>query len=88
MAQNSMYSDKYRYIRHKQNTIKHLISNDVIFIDYVKSKKNIMKHHIKDLMRELMYGLSKGMGLKPLKMKAYYDGNLIYFNKDLKSRFK
>jgi hypothetical protein len=39
---------------------------------------------MKDLMRELMYGLSKGMGLKLLKMKAYYDGNLIYFNKDLK----
>jgi hypothetical protein len=34
-------------------------------------------------MRELMY-ISKGMGLKLLKMKAYYDGNLIYFNKGLK----
>jgi hypothetical protein len=84
MTQNSMYSDKSRYIHHKQNTIKHLISNGVIFIDYVKSKENIVEHHMKDLMRELMYGLSKGMGLKLLKMKAYYDGNLIYFNKDLK----
>jgi hypothetical protein len=84
MTQNNMYSDKSRYIHHKQNAIKHLISNGVIFIDYVKSKENIVEHHIKDLMRELMYGLSKGMSLKLLKMKAYYDGNLIYFNKDLK----
>lgn len=78
-----MYSYKSRYIHHKQNTIKHLISNGVIFIDYVKSKENIVEHHIKNLMRELMY-ISKGMGLKLLKMKAYYDGNLIYFNKGLK----
>jgi len=83
MTQNSMYSYKSRYIHHKQNTIKHLISNGVIFIDYVKSKENIVEHHIKNLMRELMY-ISKGMGLKLLKMKAYYDGNLIYFNKGLK----
>lgn len=41
MAQNNMYSDKSRYIQHKQNTIKYLISNGVIFIIYVKSKKNI-----------------------------------------------
>lgn len=50
-----MYSNKSRYIHHKQNTIKHLISNGVIFIDYVKSKENIVEHHTKDLMRELMY---------------------------------
>ena len=41
--------------------------NEVILIDYVKLKKNIMDSLIKGLLREFVYNSLKEMGLKPLK---------------------
>jgi hypothetical protein len=37
-----MYNRNFRHIHRRHNTIKHLLSNEVIFIDYVKSKDNIV----------------------------------------------
>lgn len=40
-AKNAVYNGKSRHIRRRHNTIKQLLSNGVITIDYVKSKDNI-----------------------------------------------
>ena len=74
-AQNVMYNGKFRHIRRRHNTIRQLISTGVISVDYVKSKDNIADPLTKRLNRELVEKSSRGMGLKPIKMKSQYDGN-------------
>ena len=74
-AQNVMYNGKSRHIRRRHNTIRQLISTGVISVDYVKSKDNIADPLTKGLNRELVEKSSRGMGLKPIKMKSQYDGN-------------
>ena len=64
---NSMYNGKSRHTRRRHNTIRQLLSTGVIFIDYVKSKDNIVDSLTKDLNRELVEKSSKGMILKPIK---------------------
>jgi hypothetical protein len=59
-----MYNGKFKHIHHRHNTVKHLLSNEIIFIDYIKSKENITDPLTKCLSRELVYSLSKGMSLK------------------------
>jgi hypothetical protein len=65
----------FRYIRYKHNNIKHLFLNEVIFIDYVKSKKNIVDLLTKILIEELVYSSSRRMIIKSVKEKEYQDGN-------------
>ena len=72
-AQNVMY--KSRHIRRRHNTIRQLISTGVISVDYVKSKDNIADPLTKGLNRELVEKSSRGMRIKPIKMKSQYDGN-------------
>jgi hypothetical protein len=59
-----MYNRKSRYIHRIYSTIKYLLSNEIIFIDYVKSKENIMDSLIKGLSRKLVYNFIKGNNLK------------------------
>lgn len=66
-AQNSMYNGKSRHIRRRHNTIKQLISNGIISINYVKSKENLADPLTKGLARDQVYHLSRGMGLKPIE---------------------
>jgi hypothetical protein len=75
MTQSNIYSDMSRHILLRYNTIKHFLLNNIIFIYYAKSKKNIMSPLTKDLSRELVYNSLRRMGLKPLKMKRCNDGN-------------
>ena len=66
-AQNRMYNGKSRHIRRRHNSIRQLLSNGVISIDYVKSKDNIGDPLTKGLNKELVEKSSKGIGLKPVK---------------------
>jgi len=50
-----MYNGKSRHINYKYNIVKYLPSNEIIFIDYVKSKKNIINLLTKGLSKELVY---------------------------------
>ena len=52
-AQNSMYNGKSRHICRRHNTIRQLLSTEVIPLDYVKSKNNIVDPLIKGLNKEL-----------------------------------
>jgi hypothetical protein len=65
-AQNNMYNGKSRHIRRRHNTIKQLISNGVISIDFVRSKENLADPLTKGLPRDQMSKLTLGMGLKPI----------------------
>jgi hypothetical protein len=49
-----MYNGKSKYINHKHDTIKHLLLNGVISIDYVKLKESITDLLTKGLSRELI----------------------------------
>ena len=62
-----MYNDKSRHIRRRHNTIRQLLSTVIIFIDYVKSKDNIMDPLTEGLNRELVEKSLRGIGLKPIK---------------------
>jgi len=64
-----MYNDKSRQMHCRHNIVKHFLSNESIFIDYVNSKKNVTNPLTKGLSREFVYNSSIGMYLKPLKIK-------------------
>jgi len=76
-AQSNIYNCKFRHIRHIYNTVKDLITNEIISIDYIKSKENIVDSINKDLSRELLYNSLRKMSLKPLKMKDCNDDNHV-----------
>ena len=65
-AKNVMYNGKSRHIRRRHNTVRQLLLNEIISIDYVKSKENIADPLTKGIPRELIENLSKGMGLRPI----------------------
>jgi hypothetical protein len=50
VSNKKMHNDKSRH-----NTIKHFLLNEIISINYVKSKQNIVDSLTKNLLRELMY---------------------------------
>ena len=62
-----VYNGKSRHIRRRHNTLKKLLSNGIISIDYVKSKENIADPLTKGLPRERLLFTSRGMGLKPIQ---------------------
>ena len=66
-APSNMNNGKSRYISRRHNTIRQLLSIEIIFVDYVKSKDNIADPLTKWLNRELVEKSSKGMRLKSIK---------------------
>ena len=62
-----MYNGKPRHICCRHNTIRKLLSIEVITLDYVKSKDNIADLLTKGLNRELVEKSLRGMELKPIK---------------------
>ena len=66
-VQSNMYNGKSRHIRRRHNTIRQLLSIEIISIDYMKSKDNITNPLTKGLNRELVEKWSKGMRLKLIK---------------------
>ena len=41
VAHNSVYSGKKRHIRIRHSTVKQLLKHGVIFLEYIKSEKNV-----------------------------------------------
>ncbi|CAL9011582.1 unnamed protein product [Prunus brigantina] len=66
-AKSGVYNGKSRHIRRRHNTIRQLLSNGIISIDYVKSKENIADPLTKGLPREQIKFTSRGIGLKPIQ---------------------
>ena len=65
-AQSHMYNGKSRHIRRRHNTVRQLLSNGIMTIEYIKSKENIADPLTKCLTREHESKSSRGMGLKPI----------------------
>ena len=65
-AQSYIYNGKSRHIRRRHNTVRQLLSNGIISIDYIKSKDNIADPLTKGLSGERVNCSSRGMGLKPI----------------------
>ena len=65
-AQNHMYNGRSRHIHRRHNTVRQLLSNEIISIDFIKSKENIADPLTKGLSREQVNCSSRGMGLKPM----------------------
>ncbi|PHT99865.1 hypothetical protein BC332_29653 [Capsicum chinense] len=64
-AGSMMYNGKSHHIRQRHNTIRELLSSEIITVDYVKSKDNMPDPLTKGLSREGVERTSKGMGLRP-----------------------
>ena len=62
-----MYNDNSRHIRRQYNTMRQLLFNEIISIEYVMSIVNIADPLTKGLARELVENSLRGMGLKPIK---------------------
>ena len=65
-AQSHIYNGKFRHIRRRHNTVKQLLSNGIMTIEYIRSKENIADPLTKGLTREQVSKSSRGMGLKPM----------------------
>ena len=52
------------------------INNGTINIEYVKSRDNFADPLTKALHRERVWNTSRGMGLKPIELKATYEDTL------------
>ena len=63
-AQNVIYNGKSRHIRRRYNTVKQLLPNGIISIDFVSSKDNLADPLTKGLSGERINSASRGMGLK------------------------
>jgi hypothetical protein len=88
-TQNSMYNEKSRHIRRRYNNVKHLLSNEIIFINYVNSKKNNVNPLTKGLTREFVYNSSRGMDLKLFKRwKSIMMVTILSWLEIPRSRFK
>ena len=66
-AKNTVYNGKSRHIRRRHNSIRQLLTNSIISIDYVKSKENIVDPLTKGVTKEQVLYTLREMGLKPKK---------------------
>jgi hypothetical protein len=64
MTRTNMYNNKSIYIHSKYSIIKHFFSNKIIFINYIRLKKNIMNP---------IYNLWRKIDLRITKIKEYHD---------------
>ena len=51
-AQSHMYNGKSRHIRRRHNTVRQLLSNGIMTIEYIRSKVNITDPLTKGMTRE------------------------------------
>ena len=63
-AQSFTYNGKSKHIHRRHNTVKQLLSNGIIFIDFVSSKDNLADRFTKTLSKERINCASRKMGLK------------------------
>ncbi|KAB2634313.1 DNA polymerase zeta catalytic subunit-like [Pyrus ussuriensis x Pyrus communis] len=64
-AKNAEYNGKLRHIRRRHKTIRQLLKNGTISINYIKSKENITDPLTKGLSKDQVAFTSRGMGLTP-----------------------
>ncbi|GKD77082.1 hypothetical protein Tco_1339703, partial [Tanacetum coccineum] len=63
-AYSHIYNGKSRHLDVRHNMIRELITNEVIFIEFVRSQPNLADHLTKGLAKDLVIKSAKRMGLK------------------------
>jgi len=66
VAHNSVYNGKRRHIRIRHSAVKQLLKHGVIYLQYVRSEKNLADPLTKGLTRRWVLEMSRGMRLKPM----------------------
>ena len=74
-TQNFIYNGKSTHIRHRHNTIKQLLSNGIISIDFVSSKDNLIDLFTKSLSGERINCASKENESKSLTLSSQLNEN-------------
>ncbi|GJW55127.1 zinc finger, CCHC-type containing protein [Tanacetum coccineum] len=62
-AYSQMYNGKSRHLGVRHSMIRELITNGVVFIEFVRSQQNLADHLTKGLDRDLVIKFAEGMGL-------------------------
>ena len=65
LAMNNVYNGKRRHICIRHSSIKELLKNGVISLEFVRSERNLTDPLNKGLTRKLVLESSREMGLKP-----------------------
>ncbi|GKA54153.1 hypothetical protein Tco_0753102 [Tanacetum coccineum] len=63
-----IYNEKSRHLGVRHSMVRVLITNGVIFVDFVRSQQNLADHLTKGLARDLVHKSAIGMGLKSIKI--------------------
>ncbi|GJZ71481.1 zinc finger, CCHC-type containing protein [Tanacetum coccineum] len=63
-AYNQMYNGKSRHLGVRHSMIRELITNGVVYIEFVRSQRNLADHLTKGLARDLVLKSTEGMSLK------------------------
>ncbi|GJX12381.1 hypothetical protein Tco_0204139 [Tanacetum coccineum] len=63
-AYSQMFNGKSRHLGVKHNMIHELITNGVVYIEFVRSQQNLADHLTKGLARDLVLKFAEGMSLK------------------------
>ena len=66
IAKNSVYNGKRRHIRIRHSSVRELLKNGVISLQFVRSENNLADPFTKGLTKKVVLESSRGMGLKPL----------------------
>ena len=62
VAKNNVYNGKERHIRIRHGVVKQLLKDGVIYLDYVRSERNLADPLTKGLPRKVVLDLSRGWG--------------------------
>ncbi|KAK4346177.1 hypothetical protein RND71_032516 [Anisodus tanguticus] len=65
-AYNKIYNGKSRHIGLRHAYVRQLISDGIVIVIYVRSCNNLRDPFTKGLPREMIYGTSQEMGLRPV----------------------
>ncbi|KAK4397288.1 hypothetical protein Sango_1565400 [Sesamum angolense] len=65
ISKNYAYNGKRRPIRIRHGAVKELLKNGIIFLEYVRSKRNLADPLTKGLIRRVILETSRAMGLSP-----------------------
>ncbi|GKB33376.1 zinc finger, CCHC-type containing protein [Tanacetum coccineum] len=75
-----IYNEKSRHLGVRHIMVRGLITNGVIFVDFVGSQQNVADHLAKGLVRDLVHKSAIGMGLKSIKISNNETPNSLLAN--------
>ncbi|GJT36897.1 zinc finger, CCHC-type containing protein [Tanacetum coccineum] len=75
-----VYNGKSRHLGVRHSMVRKLITNGVIFVDFIRSQQNLADHLTKGLARDLVHKSAIGMGLKSIEISNDETSNSLIAN--------